>query len=84
MSKLEPELVAICGIYCGGCPVFGVKCPGCQQHKPRPLSNFLKVNSAKAEFDHPLNQRVLRNSNARRHEVAFCMRENSHKKEGMW
>jgi hypothetical protein len=29
LPKSEPDLVAVCGIYCGVCPVFGVKCPGC-------------------------------------------------------
>lgn len=29
MSGFEPDLVRICGIYCGFCPVFKVECLGC-------------------------------------------------------
>ena len=29
MSKLKLELVGVCGIYCGFCPAFSIKCPGC-------------------------------------------------------
>lgn len=29
LSRLKLELVSVCGIYCGFCPVFKVKCPGC-------------------------------------------------------
>lgn len=29
MSRLELELEGVCGVYCGFCPVFNMKCPGC-------------------------------------------------------
>jgi len=29
LSESKPEMVGICGVYCGLCPVFDVRCPGC-------------------------------------------------------
>jgi len=31
LPEFEQELIAVCGVYCGSCPVFSVKCPGCSR-----------------------------------------------------
>ena len=31
---IQPELVAVCGLYCGACPSYRKgKCPGCRENK---------------------------------------------------